>query len=217
VAITVYTVITGGYDSLHPTYWPGVCLTDRKLKPAKGWTQRLIHLKSEVDLRRASRVPKMMPHRFFKAEYSLYMDGNIRLLTDPQILVDRYLKHTDMALFPHPERKCIYHEAKKVIAYKKADAEQVKSQIAFYRSEGYPTNFGLTACWVILRRNTPKVQKFGELWWEVYQKFAARDQLSFDYIRWRTGVKYFPLPGNLFRKTSKHFRRSKHQKKGRDA
>ena len=209
--ITVYTVIFNNYDSLRDSIWPSVCLTDKKLAPSKGWSQRLIKPTEGLDSRRASRFPKLLPHKFFNSEYTLYLDGNVRLLTDPEELVKRYLKHTDLALFPHPQRKCIYAEAAKVITRNKEDPELVNRQIDYYRSVKFPEDFGLTACWVILRRNTLEVQRFGEKWWEVYQRFTCRDQLSFDYVRWLTGIKYCRLPGNMFKKTSRHFRRSAHK------
>lgn len=211
--VTVYTVITSGYDTLRETIWPSTCLTDKKQKPVKGWTQMTFKPDPEKDLRRASRKPKMRPELFFTSEYTLYMDGNIRLIADPNDLAEKYLKHFDMALFRHPQRSCIYKEASKLLkmSWKGVNPEMVNRQMAFYESVKFPHNFGLTACWVILRRNTMEVQEFGKLWWKTYQQFTCRDQLSFDYVRWLTGMKYCELPGNVFKKTSKHFRKGKHR------
>ncbi len=210
--ITVYTVITGKYDTLQDTIWPSTCLTDKKQAPVKGWTQVVFKPEPADNLRRASRKPKMMPRLYFNSEYTLYMDGNVRLISDPRALVKKYLKHHDMALFPHPERNSIYQEAERLIQLRhKADPEKVKRQIAYYKKVGFPRRFGLTACWVILRRNTHEVQRLGKEWWKIYNQFTCRDQLSFDFVRWLTSMKYCSLPGNLFKKTSKHFRRRKHQ------
>ena len=42
--------------------------------------------------RRNSRVPKLLPFRLFRtANYSLWLDGKLRLRVDPMRLVDRYL------------------------------------------------------------------------------------------------------------------------------
>jgi hypothetical protein len=208
--IVVYTVITGSYETLRPAKYPGICLTDGSPKLVKGWEVREIK-KEHPDPRRASRHPKMMPHKYFPdVEYTIYVDGNVVLLRSPEKIVKDLLQREDVALFQHPERMCVYKEAKKCVEYKKADPEVVKSQIEYYRAEGFPADQGLTACWVIVRRNTPEVQKFGEIWWKEYLRFSCRDQLSFDFVRWQTKLEYDRIPGNLFKGTSKYFQRGKH-------
>lgn len=208
--IVVYTVITGSYEALRPAKYSGICLADGSLKLAKGWRIRKIK-REHPDPRRASRHPKMMPHKYFPdAEYTIYIDGNVVLLRSPEKIVKDLLQEEDMALFQHPERKCVYKEAQKCIEYKKADSALVKEQMEHYRAEGFPAGQGLTACWVIIRRNTPKVQQFGEAWWKEYLRFTRRDQLSFDFVRWQAKLEYDRIPGNLFKGTSKYFRRGKH-------
>lgn len=211
--IVVYTVIMGNYEGLWPGKYNGVCLTDSEIPPTEGWEIRKID-REHPNPRRASRYPKMRPYHFFpKAEYTIYMDGNVRLLRTPQLVIKDLLRGEDLALFPHPERTCIYQEAKKCVEYKKADPLIVKKQMKFYHEMGFPTNFGLTTCWVIIRRNTPSVQQFGEIWWKEYLRFSQRDQLSFDFVRWQLGTEYVKIPGNLFKGTSKYFQRHKHLKR----
>jgi hypothetical protein len=208
--IVVYTVITGAYEWLRSIAFSGICLTDSDLEPSKGWEIQKIK-SMDPDPRRASRHPKMMPHKYFpNSKYTIYVDGNVRLLCPPKTVVKDFLRHNNMALFPHPERTCIYQEAEKCLKFKKAGTTRVAEQLKFYRKKGFPQEFGLTACWVIVRRNTPEVQRFGEEWWAIYSKFSQRDQLSFDFIRWQTGMKYYRIPGNLFKNTSKYFERHKH-------
>lgn len=207
-----YTVIIGGYDALEETKWPSVCLSDnRRFPTAKGWRVKRIPVR-HVNPRRASRHPKMLPHIYFPdAEYTLYMDGNLRLLADPVDLVTKYLRHHDMALYKHPQRSCLYREAEVVVKHRKSSPKVVGDQLAYYESEGFPRDFGLTACWVILRRNTLAVQEFGELWWKVYMKFSCRDQLSFDFVRWKTDMEYAEIPGNLlYNLRENDFRRVRH-------
>lgn len=209
--IVIYTVIIGGYDKLHPTSWPGVCLTNSELKPVKGWKIRRIESLHE-DPRRASRHPKMLAHTYFPGvEYTIYLDGNISLLRSPSRIIKDFLQEHDMALFPHPQRKCVYAEARKCIRLKKGDPKIIKTQMREYLKQGFPRNFGLTACWAIVRRNTSKVQRFCEAWWEEYLRFSCRDQLSFDYVRWQQDMKYKEIPGNLFKNQSSYFRRVEHQ------
>lgn len=208
--LVAYTVIMGNYDVLVPTKYPSMCLTDDEMKTVKGWTVRCVS-PMHKDARRASRHPKMMPHLYFPdADFTLYIDGNIRLLRSPQTILSHLLLRHDMALFQHPQRTCIYAEAGACIKRKKADPTLIKQQIAAYRREKMPAGFGLTACYVILRRNTPETRLFGEMWWNEYLRFTDRDQLSFDYVRWKMEMKYDPIPGDLLVNDSRYFRRIRH-------
>jgi len=206
----VYTVVMGDFETLYPTKYPGICLTDSDLTPTKHWKLRKIEAEHPSS-RRASRHPKMMPHKYFpEAEYTIYLDANIQLLEAPQTIVKDLLQTEDLALFAHPKRNCIYDEALKCIEYKKADSAIVEKQVEHYRSVGFPSEFGLTACWVIVRRNTPETCQFGEAWWKEYSRFSCRDQLSFDFVRWQLDMKYAKIPGDLFKGSSKYFQRGKH-------
>jgi len=196
--IVVYTVIVDGYDTLQPTHFPSICLTDGYLPPVKGWEMRRIRRRHR-DLRRSSRHPKMLPHLYFPdADYTIYTDGNILLTRDPEEVVTNLLKTHDMALYSHPQRSCVYQEADKCIEYNKANRRLVISQMRHYARRGLPREDGLAACWVIVRKNTPEVRRFGERWWEEYGHFSRRDQLSFVFTRWLLGTKYDKIPGNLF-------------------
>ena len=65
-----------------------------------------------------------------------------------------------------------------------------------YASEGFPRGAGLAEACVILRRHTAAVEAFGEAWWHEIRTGSHRDQLSFDYVAWKLGMRYatFPLP-----------------------
>ena len=53
---------------------------------------------------------KVLAHRFFETQYSLWVDGSIRINVDIRALIDRYLDGADLALFMHPDRDCLYDE-----------------------------------------------------------------------------------------------------------
>lgn len=209
--LVVYTVVIGAYDVLRKARWSGVCLTDVPGELPKGWECHVIP-KAVKDPRRASRHPKMLPEKYFTdLEYSIYLDGNLTLLVNPKTLIEKYLKDTDLAVFPHPQRKCAYHEASKCVHLGKVDAAVANKQMTTYKARGFPRNSGLSACWVLIRRHTEDIKQLGELWWKEYQKYSARDQLSFDYCRWVVGVDRALLPGNLLKNSSSLFRRGRHR------
>lgn len=209
--IVVYTAVFGIDESPQPIAWPAMCLSDsRKLKVPEKWSLRKCKTWHK-DSRRASRHPKMMPHLYFpEAEYTIYMDANVQLIADPELVVNAFLRENDMALFAHPQRKCIYAEGSQCIKRRKADPSAIKLQMDAYLLEGYPRNAGLASCWVIVRRNTPAVRSFGEMWWDEYLAGTERDQLCFNYVCWRKKMEYDVIPGNLFKGTSKFFVRREH-------
>lgn len=197
----VYTVILGGYDRLMPPLmwderWKYVCLSDTPMPETPPWEVRLVVPESK-DFHRESRRYKALSYRCFPgAEYTLYHDGNIRLNMDRPL---RWLKEHDMALCAHPARNCVYTEAARCIREGKGNEETINAQIARYRVEGYPEEAGLAACTIILRRHTEAVRRFNEHWWEEISNGSMRDQLSFNYLCWKLGMKYDVIPGDLFR------------------
>lgn len=207
--IVVYTAVFGRYDTLQPAKYPSLCFTDGKMPPVAGWEYKTIF--AGRDPKAANRNCKLLVHEHVDAEYSIYLDGNIQLLTDPRELIEKYLRDTDVAVFAHPTRACVYAEAEACIREGKAQASAVHSQMERYRRESYPEGAGLAACWVLIRRHTPGTRRFGELWWEEYNVGAKRDQLSFNYTCWKLGRRYAIIPGNLFGGTSKDFQRTKHR------
>ena len=197
--IVLYTVILGGYDALRPTRWPAVCLTDGSVEPAEGW--ELWRITSVGDgPQRASEHPKILPWVYFpSAEYSIYHDGNLEFLVEPEEAITRWLRDWDMALFRHPDRDCIYDEAAACILGRKDTTRQILPQMARYQREGLPRHFGLVESSVIIRRHTEQARLFGELWWREVNRHSYRDQLSFDYVRWKTGMGYDVIPGSRLR------------------
>ena len=59
---------------------------------------------------------------------------------DPREIVETYLKDSDIALFKHPERDCVYEEAELIKQVKFDSLEFVQSQMVFYQSRQYPKN-----------------------------------------------------------------------------
>jgi hypothetical protein len=213
--ILVFTANFGGYDQLVPSRWGGLCFCDGGLEPVEGWRYQTIY--SGKDPHWASRIVKIPAHRHHDAEFSIYIDGNIELLVDPREIVQEFLLDTgaNYATFAHPERECVYREADACVRLRKGSADRIAAQMEEYRTRGFPPDFGLSACWVLVRRHTEAVQAFDETWWgEVERHKSRRDQLSFDVVRWQTGLHVERLPGNLFADTSPHFKRRAHERVG---
>lgn len=200
--IVVYTAIFGGYDGLQPALTPSVCLTDGTVAAVESWELRVVESEGQ-DPRRAARRCKILAHKYFPdADYTIWHDGNFRMLITPEEAIEKWLIRCDLATFQHPHRRCIYAEAEVCIRKRKDDPARIREQVAEYKRQGFPRNFGLIAGCVLVRRNTKRVRELCEIWWQEVLEHSCRDQLSFDYARWRTGLKTNYIPGLLHRHPS---------------
>lgn len=201
--IVVYTCITGGYDNiLEPSFvTPGVdyiCFTDDPTLKSKTWKFRPIpsELLSFSKVKQQRGV-KMLAHRYL-ADYdvSVYVDGSVVVRGD----IKEFLRTLDFSLYSvfipeHPQRKCIYAEKDACVKIKKITGDAVvlaEKQMKRYKSEGYPQNFGLVQANIIVRKHNDDYCKvLMKEWWEEFKENTPRDQLSFNYILWKTGSKKF--------------------------
>ena len=219
--LIVYTAITNAYDVLRPTEWPSVCLSDGSVEPAEGWEIREIG-KHYPNPRHIAMYPRIMAHEYFpEVEYTLYLDGNVECIKDPERMVSELRMEEDLALFAHPRRSCVYVEAAKTVELGLQGPSVTRKQIDYYQAQGLPPGAGLAATWVIVRRNTSAVRAFNISWWEDYVRFQNsdhNDQLSFGFLQWKLGMKYREIPAELFtgfsgyRSADPTFRRLKHIK-----
>ncbi len=203
----VYTAITNRYDRLLP-------LDERCVRPARQiafldratrsavtstWNWEIRHIdRHEQDPNRQAKFYKIRPDLLFPdAGYSLWVDGNVSLIYpfDIHRLIDLFLAEADMCVVRHHARSCIYQEAEACKERRLDSAQLIDSQIARYRQEGFPEWYGLNQVVVILRRHSDAVNEFNQRWWQEIDQGSHRDQLSFNYVAWKTGlpISEFPL------------------------
>ena len=140
------------------------------------------------DPRRNSRIHKLLPQQYCTTEYSIWIDGGMKLLDTPENLIKKYLKDHDIAVFKHTGRDCIYDEAMKCAVARLDDPEVIITQASTYEAAGYGKHKGLAECGFILRRHTPKVIQFNNAWWSEYCRHSVRDQISFMYAADSVGI-----------------------------
>lgn len=211
-SIVVYTAIYGGCDGLLPQKkCKGVdyiCFSDREMH-ASPWDVRVMEAKGPDPVRCAKEY-KILPHRFFpEYEYSIWIDGNYLIVGDLYKLLSEVLKIENMAVFDHNEtygdnRNCLYKEYESILRLGretgcyKDDPEIMKKQIARYRSEAYPENNGLIFASILIRRhNKEAVKEAMELWWREIENGSRRDQLSFNYVAWKSGLNMHVIKENI--------------------
>ena len=201
--MVVYTAIYSGKDELQQARpFPGVdyvCFTDNRQLRSKSW-KIVVAEDSSDDPRMRAKACKILPHRYFpNHEHSLWVDGTHIPDVDPRYLVLKYLQASDIALFRHPLRDCIYDEMDACLKYNKGNADDILRQKEQYLSEGYPHHNGLATCTVILRRHhSSYVIRVMEEWWQEINRYSVRDQLSFNYVTHRQGLDYSVIPGHVY-------------------
>lgn len=199
--ICVYTCITGNYDNLNEIKNPEknidyFCFTNNKKLTSKTW--QIIYISDKnLDNVRLARKIKILGHDKIKSyKIAVWTDANIIWQKPISKFVSTYLKTAPFAIFEHHVRNNIHDEAIACLKMNKTPKETVLKTLDFYRSENFPDNNGLCESTVFIKNQTdPKVMETMQLWFEMVQNFSHRDQLSFNYAIWKTGlvINYIPL------------------------
>lgn len=207
--VVIYTVLVGDKEILnnplkrlagkHETdlELEFVCFTDNASLKSPVWTFRPIPERL-IPANRLSRLPKALPHLLFPdVEYSMYIDNTVALKRLPQSSDLGQERGTVFRAFRHPWRSCPQDEADVVVRSGLDEVERIIAQTQFYdRRSPLRDIQTLTAGTVLLRRHhDPRVQKFGEWWWEQILLFSARDQLSLDQCALATSCPIDHFPG----------------------
>lgn len=196
----IYTVLIAGRDEIKDPPHPSskcdyVCFTDDSTLKSKVYDVELVDPTDNPALQ--CRKYKTLPHVFFP-EYneSLYMDGNIRLMTpDHHGFVTNYLERADFVLFRNPDRKDVREEVDMCKRTRKADPEALEAQYRAYLDEGFPDNIPLiNGSFIIRRHHELDVVNFDANWWFEILTRTQRDEVSFPYVAWKTAMNYAILP-----------------------
>lgn len=187
----VYTALFGDYDFLIDPIddfedCDFICFTNQRDLKSNIWK---IIIVDDIELTNnlINRKYKMLPHKYLsKYQFSLYLDTNIYLKGNPNLLIKKYLKHSDLIMPRHIWRTCVYEEAFQCIKVGKSSYLKTSKQMKKYKKCGFPRNYGLSENNIILRRhNDPLLIKLMEEWWEEINKETQRDQLSFAFLLWK--------------------------------
>lgn len=189
----VYTCITGNYEPLDEPIvvsdgFDYVCFTDSKEMHSDIWEFRPIPQElSGLTTVKKQRCIKICPHKYLP-EYSLsvWVDGSVKLTGDINKFIHGKCQDGIIFIPQHPKRKCIYKEEEAVIGIKKDKKANTWPQILRYQKEGFPKDYGLVQSNIVIRKhNDPKCVEFMDHWWNEVRRGSHRDQLSFDYVRWK--------------------------------
>ena len=147
---------------------------------------------------RNAKIHKALAHQYLEdASCSIWIDGNIALRVPAALLVSQFLAGYDLAMFSHPERDCLYEEARFSCLWEVADVNEMQEQVENYLRRGFPARTGLVECGVIVRRHTPQVERFNEIWWSEICRGSYQDQLSVMVAARKAGVEINRIPGSI--------------------
>lgn len=204
MSLVIYTCIIGGYDPLiepfeKPEDIDFVCFVgpgEKTCERVGAWQIReLPPLYGDKTL--LARYPKMHPHELLQEyECSLWIDGNIAILdgTLYEILRAKAASGVLYSGVPHPDRDCLYDEARKCVDMGYLSWSELLSLRSTLRRSGFPRHYGLLENNLIFRRHMdPAIVRLDSLWWEKVLGCCRRDQLSLMPLLRSEGISYDSL------------------------
>lgn len=204
----IFTVILGGYDELKPFNkekgFDYYIFCDRYNESNNSnWT--FLPVPKEINNINISRVKKqryikLHPHIFFKNyELSIYLDGTFQILGNLNEFLFRILSpNYNIYILEHPERDSIYDEIREVIFLNKEKESMGEAIMNRYKNENFEDKNGLIESCIIIRKHNNKECIFlMNKWFNEIVNYSHRDQLSYNYLIWKTGIKFKYIPKNL--------------------
>lgn len=196
--IAIYTCIIGNYDSpREPLYIPNNCdfyyISDKNiLKENTKWKYidiKQIERTDGLTNAEKNRFVKIHPELIFPDyNYSIYIDGNIKIISDPTEFIQN-IPMCGIATFMHPTNNCAYAELQNCIKLHKVDKKSAFKYTEYMKQNGMPMHYGLAYCGFLVREHNNKVCiKIMSEWWEEYLHYIKRDQTPFAYILFKNGI-----------------------------
>ncbi|WP_319589880.1 glycosyltransferase domain-containing protein [uncultured Draconibacterium sp.] len=193
----IYTTLVGDYDTLKDPEciaddWDYICFSNNlRSDQFKIWEIRKIpfyHSNNSV----LSRFPKLNPHKVLpEYDYSIYLDSNIQI-TGEYIYnkADKLISQKQLiSIIKHPLRNCIYDEAEICKNDGLESKKNINELISFLKQENYPKEVGLFENNLIFRNHMDsQIINLSNSWWDMYLRFAKRDQLSLCYLLWKNKI-----------------------------
>lgn len=199
----VFTALFGQYESLNEltiSKNPAtryVCFTDDSSLNSKTWEIVVVKSTTQGNPSRSSREIKMLGHKFFpEGTRSLYVDNTIRLKVDGSVVLEEWLKESNIAFMRHYSRKTVRGEFFACSAYGLDDQNRIWSQFKYYK-QSYPAALKQRPHWggMIARINSAETDKFMETWKHQFDTFTKRDQLSINVSSIISGVEIGTISG----------------------
>ena len=135
-----------------------------------------------------NRYMKMHPFELFKDyDYSLYIDGNIRVISDMDEVFAKSHNNVGLAMHIHYCRSDIYDEGIYCIKKNKGNRNAIMNTLKRYKDEGFPRGYGMREACIISTdlKNENAKNIYNEWWKEFLKNNTYRDQISLSYVLWK--------------------------------
>ena len=200
----IYTAVIGGYDQIRQ---PEIIddrfdyvLFSNDLQDDKVGVWTIKHFSySNSDSTRISRYIKTHPETLLPGyDFSIWIDSNIQISSD--FLYTRAIalfnNQVEISALKHSLRNYIYDELFAVVNLMVEHEAVVLKWGHLLRKEGCPKNLGLSETGILYRCMNPRLNAFNELWWNCISRYSRRDQLSFNYCLWKSGLEFNDFLGD---------------------
>lgn len=210
----IYSALVGAYDAVFQPEvvderFDFVLFTNEVKEDRLGvWMVRPIPYQNQ-DTTRVARYVKTHPESLLPGyEASVWMDMNVRIKTG--YLYERVAQLAQegvpVSSMNHHTYDCIYDEAFSVMHLRIERESVVVRWCHRLCREQYPVHNGLCETNVLYRKHEEIVNAFDELWWSCIDCYSRRDQLSFNYALWKTGILCHYLMGeDTCARNTEHF------------
>lgn len=197
--IVIYSCITKEYDEpqepiAKPSNVSYILFSDSEFK-TNDWRIEKIpnEIKKLQDPILINRYIKFHPHELFENQYdySIYIDGNIKVYGDLTDVTCGINETTGLGLHRHQFRNSIENEIEVCKIIGKGNYKKMHSQVAKYFEEGFPKDFGLFECnMIVCDLKNANSKKILQNWWDEFQcSESYRDQIALPYVLWKLGYK----------------------------
>lgn len=212
--IAVFTCITNGYDKLNvPKCIEGNCdyylITDipnnQKIENDEYYIRlnisEIIPQSNMYTPKAQNRYCKSHGYTIFKDyDYSVYLDGNIKIVGKISELINA-IGQCGLAVHRLSNVNDVFSHAMSLTIRKRIRKEDTMIEMKKMAEEGFPFNYGMAECGVIVCDNSNVVaQQILNNWFEKFnQSLAKRDQLYLPYILWKMKIdvdEVCTLPGD---------------------
>jgi len=175
----------------------------------RGWKIYKLRETKKND-RFTARWVKLQVHKVlegFRYDYSVWIDCNfsIQITFFPWILNvirESYLLHF-MSLV-HPHRNCVYDEIFYCVR-RGVIKKDVLEKLKLYFHD-FPKKMGLIETKLVIRHHIPKVNDFGDQWWDMVRDVCVRDQCSLMPLLISSKLNYLTIPKKEFLKHAKEYK-----------
>jgi hypothetical protein len=195
----VYSVILANYDEIKEINiqkgYDYFLFSDNNSFFKTNWT--ILPIPEEVKNLNINKVKKqrylkLHPHLYFKNyDLSIYIDATMGIKGDlNEFLIRTLSSKYYIYTFEHPFRNNIFDETLEVARVQKERKEISERVRKRYRIENFTDKTGLVeTCLIIRNHNIQNCINLMNNWFEEIQNYSHRDQLSFNYVIWKTKSK----------------------------